>query len=91
MIIYKGWGPLALLTPVCTILIGIFFFGTNGNASLEIFLYSLLCSAPLVYITGLRLNKKSVNDLYFIPLQYWGIAWGVISIAILLFRYIKTH
>ena len=85
MIIYKGWGPLALLIPVCTILIGIFFFGKNGNSSLELFLYCLLCSAPLIYIIGIRLNKKSVNDLYFIPLQYWA-SLGVIALAILIFN-----
>jgi len=91
MIIYKGWGPLALLIPVFTILIGIFFFGKNGNSSLELFLYCLLCSAPLVYIIGIRLNKKSVNDLYFIPLQYWGIIWGIIAMAILIFKFIQGN
>jgi hypothetical protein len=91
MIIYKGWGPLALLIPVATILIGIFFFGKNGNAGLELFLYCLLCSAPLVFITGLRLNRKSVHDLYFIPLQYWGIIWGVIAAAILIYKYVQGY
>jgi hypothetical protein len=89
MIIYKGWGPLALLIPVFAILIGIFFFGKNGNSSLELFLYCLLCSAPLIYIIGIRLNRKSVNDLYFIPLQYWGIIWGVVAAAILIFKFIQ--
>ncbi|MET4143050.1 hypothetical protein [Pedobacter sp. UYP1] len=46
MIIYKGWGPLALLIPVATILIGIFFLARmemqDLNFSFTVFYVQLL-------------------------------------------------
>jgi hypothetical protein len=86
MLIYRGWGILALLIPICMILIGISLFGKDGNSSFELFLYSLLCSAPVIFITGVLLNRKSQHDLYNIKLQYWGIAFGVIAITLLIFK-----
>ncbi|WP_442588778.1 hypothetical protein ACSBL2_22335 [Pedobacter sp. AW31-3R] len=86
MLIYRGWGILAILIPLCTILAGIYFFGLNGNSSLELFLYSLLASAPMVFFLGIGLNRKSRHDLYFIALQYWGIIWAVVAIVVLACR-----
>lgn len=86
MMIYRGWGFIALLIPVCTILAGTYFFGVNGNTSLEVFLYSLLASAPIVFFLGLWMNKKSRHDLWFIPLQYWGLIWALIALGVLAFK-----
>ncbi|UZJ64460.1 hypothetical protein OKW96_19130 [Sphingobacterium sp. KU25419] len=83
MIIYKGWGFIALLIPLCAILLGIYFFGTNGNSSLEVFLYSLLASAPVVFMVGIWMNRKSHHDMWFIRVQYWGIIWAVIALVFL--------
>jgi len=84
--IYRGWGLVALLIPIFAILLGTSFFGVNGNLSLEILLYSLLVSAPIVFILGIWMNKKSRHDMWFLPVQYWGIIWAVIAIGVLAFK-----
>ncbi|MEN5435169.1 hypothetical protein ABE545_16160 [Sphingobacterium faecium] len=81
--IYKGRGVIALLIPVCAILVGIYFFGTNGNSSLQLFLYSLLASTPILFILGIIMNKNARHEMWFIPVQYWGIIWAVIALVLL--------
>jgi len=88
--IYRGWGILAFLIPICCILITTFFIGVNGNTTLDAFIYNLLGSSPIVYLAGWWLNRRSVNDLYFIPLQYWGLIWAVVAIGVLLFQHLKS-
>ncbi|WP_316752667.1 hypothetical protein [Pedobacter gandavensis] len=88
MLIYRGWGFLALLIPVITMLTGIYFFGVKGNISYELFLYSILAAAPVTFLLGIWLNKKSIHDLYFIRLQYWGLIWGVVAIGLFAFKYL---
>ena len=73
-------------TNICDTTWYFFFFGVNGNLSLEILLYSLLVSAPIVFILGIWMNKKSRHDMWFLPVQYWGIIWAVIAIGILAFK-----
>ncbi|WP_316839103.1 hypothetical protein [Pedobacter gandavensis] len=89
MLIYRGWGFLALLIPTITILTGIYFFGVKGNASYEIFIYSVLAAAPITFFLGIWLNKKSIHDLYFLRLQYWGLIWAAVGIGMLVFKYLK--
>jgi len=84
--IYRGWGILALLIPVCFLLAGISLYGVDGNLSLEVFLYSLLASGPVVYFLGIWLNRKSRHDMWFISMQYWGIIWAVIAVVILIIK-----
>lgn len=89
MLLYRGWGFLALLIPAITMLIGIYFFGLSGNISYDIMLYSILAAAPITFALGLWLNKKKVHDLYFIKLHYWGLTWGVVAIGMMVFKYLK--
>ncbi|MCX2453812.1 hypothetical protein OQX61_21265 [Pedobacter sp. PLR] len=89
MLIYRGWGFLALLIPVIAMLIAISLFGVKGNISYDLFLYSLLAAAPVTFLLGIWLNKKSLHDLYFIRLQYWGLAWGVVAIGLIALKYLK--
>ncbi|ALL06363.1 hypothetical protein AQ505_13160 [Pedobacter sp. PACM 27299] len=89
MLLYRGWGFLALFIPAITMLIGIYFFGVSGNISYDIMLYSILAAAPITFALGLWLNKKKVHNLYFIKLQYWGLIWGVVAIGMIVFKYLK--
>jgi len=57
--IYRGWGFIALLIPIVTILLFTYLFGVDGNISLEVFLYSLLASGPIVFFLGIWMNRKS--------------------------------
>jgi hypothetical protein len=82
-LIYRGWGFIALLIPIITILIGTSLFGVNGNASLEVFLYSLLASGPIVFFLGIWMNRRGKHDMWFVPFQYWGIIWAVIALGVL--------
>lgn len=82
MIISRGWGVLAFLIPITIILLGISFFGKNGNATLSILFYSLIIAGTLTFLLGLIFKKKSIkkHDLYFLPLQIWGVIWLIIGI-----------
>lgn len=89
MLIYRGWGFLALLIPILAMLVGIFFFGVKGNISYEIMAYSILAAAPITFFLGIWLNRKTIHDLYFIRLQYWGLVWGLVALGMLIFKYLK--
>jgi len=84
--IYRGWGFIALLIPIVTILLFTYLFGVNGNISLEVFLYSLLAPGPIVFFLGIWINTKSIHDMWFIPLQYWGIIRALIAVRVLAFK-----
>lgn len=89
MLLYRGWGFLALLIPTITMLVGIYFFGVSGNISYDIMLYSILAAAPITFALGIWLNRKKIHDLYFIKLQYWGLTWGVVALGMMVFKYFK--
>lgn len=87
MLIYRGWGFLALLIPIIMILTGIYFFGIKGNASYQIMSYSVLAAAPVTFFIGIWLNKKKIHDLYFIKLHYWGVIWAIVGFGMLAIKY----
>ncbi|MEH6307029.1 hypothetical protein RYH73_15380 [Olivibacter sp. CPCC 100613] len=84
MLIYRGWGVLALLIPILCVIVDIAFFGEAGNSTLRGFLYSLLVSGILIVPLGLYLKRRGrKHDLYFIPLFFWGIVWIVVALGFL--------
>ena len=85
MLIYRGWGILAILIPIVCVMIGISLFGEAGNSTLRGFLYSLLVSGIIIVPLGLYLKRKGrKHDLYFIPLFVWGIVWITVAFGFLL-------
>lgn len=89
MLIYKGWGIMAFMVPIICVLIGIYFFGENGNSSLRGFLYSLLLSGIILVPLGLLLNRNGKkHNLYFIPLAAWGAIWIVVALGFLVFKHL---
>ncbi|MEH6656263.1 hypothetical protein [Leeuwenhoekiella marinoflava] len=82
MIITRGWGILGLLIPIAGILLGITFYGVDGNATLSILAYSLIGSGSITTLLGIVLQKKSLkkHDLYFLPLSVWGFIWIVAGV-----------
>lgn len=89
MLIYRGWGILAILIPIVCTLIEISLFGVAGNSTLRGFLYSLLVSGLIIVPLGLFLKRKEKkHDLYFIPLFIWGLIWIVVALGFLLAKHL---
>jgi len=89
MIWSRGWGILALLTPILVNLIIIALYGKTGNSSLEQFLYSLLSSGVLLIGVSFFLDKNKKHDLYYISIRLWGGIWIAVSVIALLYQYLK--
>lgn len=84
MIISRGWGLLGLLVPMAVLLLGIYFFSTDGNATKPILSFGLIISGILTSVIGISFHKKRNNkhDLFFMPLSIWGIIWIVLGVFI---------
>ncbi|SFW59298.1 hypothetical protein SAMN02927921_02569 [Sinomicrobium oceani] len=89
MIIFRGWGILALLIPVFSIIAGLLLFSNDGNASRKLLMGSIIFSGILTLISGILLKQKTnrKHDLYYIPLNIWGIIWLVLGVVGMIYTY----
>ena len=87
MLIYRGWGFLVILLPIVFAMIEISLNGQhNGNGTLQGFLYSLLCSGVTLFLLGRWMNRKGQHDAFFIKVEYWGVAYAVVAVGLLVFK-----
>ena len=96
MIIWKGYGILAVLIPLPLMISCGFLMGANGVG----YLVGGVVSAVPLWFLGRRLNREVSQEytdsntgkrvqilappghtLYFIPMQYWAIIWLGAGIA----------
>jgi len=84
MIISRGLGLLGLLFPIIVLLLAIYVFSSDGNATKPMLAFGLVISGILTVFFGLILYKKSnkKHDLFFMPLGIWGIIWIILGLLV---------
>ncbi|MBI3823540.1 MAG: hypothetical protein HY289_12795 [Planctomycetes bacterium] len=81
IVVWLGWGPLALVVLFPPLLLVSFLIGYNPMIAIVAAAASLLLGGILCWFLGRKLNRGSgYHTLYFIPLEKWGVIFILLGV-----------